>query len=333
MRTTLLLIVFSAASLPAQQTLPATPSTITWGYYGASVKPALRVASGTTVRIDTVGGLPEMLEGLGVASSDPNVRELKAIYAEVKDHGPGPHQLTGPVYVEGAAPGDVLQVDILETHLRSAYGWMMFQPGSGMLADEYPYLRSKLVPLNAPAGVAEFGPGIRIPLRPFFGSMGVAPPLGRADSAPPGAHTGNMDNKELIAGTTLYMPVHVAGALFSVGDGHAAQGDGEVNLTAIESPLTGVFRFTVRKDMKLRWPRAETPTHIITMGFHETLDEAARRATKEMVDYLVTARGLSRDDAYMLCSAAADLYVTQVVDGVKGIHAMLPKAIFTGARR
>jgi acetamidase/formamidase len=333
MRIILLLVVFCAASLHAQQNLACTPSTITWGYYGADVKPVLRIASGTTVRIDTVGGIPEMLEGLGVAASDPNVRELKAIYAAVKDHGPGPHQLTGPVFIEGAAPGDVLQVDILETHLRSAYGWMLFQPGFGMLPDEYPYMRTKLVPLNAQAGVAEFGPGIRIPLRPFFGSMGVAPPMGRADSAPPGAHTGNMDNKELVAGTTLYMPVHVAGALFSVGDGHAAQGDGEVNLTAIESPLTGVFRFTVRKEMKLHWPRAESPTHFITMGFHETLDEAARRATKEMIDYLVTARGLSRDDAYMLCSSAVDLHVTEVVDGVKGVHAMLPKAIFAGARR
>lgn len=333
MRTTLLLLVFSAVPLVAQQTLHCSPSTITWGYYGADVKPVLQVVSGATVRIDTAGGIPEMLESLGVAASDPNLRELKEIYAQVKDHGPGPHQLTGPVYVEGAAPGDVLQVDILETHLRSAYGWMMFEPGMGMLADEYPYMRSKLVRLNERAGVAEFGPGIRIPLRPFFGSMGVAPPMGRTDSAPPGAHTGNMDNKELIAGTTLYMPVHVRGALFSVGDGHAGQGDGEVNLTAIEAPLTGVFRFTVRKDLKLRWPRAETPTHIITMGFHETLDEAARRATKEMIDYLVTARGLSRDDAYMLCSAAVDLQVTQVVDGVKGVHAMLPKKIFTSARR
>jgi acetamidase/formamidase len=189
------------------------------------------------------------------------------------------------------------------------------------------------VPLNEKAGVAEFAPGVRIPLRPFFGSMGVAPPMGRADSAPPGANTGNMDNKELIAGTTLYMPVHVPGALFSVGDGHAAQGDGEVNLTAIESPLTGVFRFTVRKDMKLLWPRAETPTHIITMGFHPSLDEAARLATQEMIDYLMKDRGLSRDDAYMLCSAAVDLQVTQVVDGSKGVHAMLPKRIFTGMQR
>ncbi len=328
MRLIACLLFVTTGSLHAQQVLRCTPSTITWGYYGADVKPALRVRSGAAVRIDTAGGIPDVLEKLGVPAADANLRELKEIYANVKEHGPGPHQLTGPVYVEGAEPGDVLQVDILETHLRASYGWMMLEPGLGMLADEYPYLRAKLIRLDEGAGVAQFGPGIRIPLRPFFGSMGVAPPIGRVDSAPPGPHTGNMDNKELVAGTTLYMPVHVPGALFSVGDGHAAQGDGEVNLTAIESPLTGVFRFTVRKDMKLRWPRAETPTHIITMGFHETLDEAARRATKEMIDYLMTAHGLSRDDAYMLCSAAVDLQVTQVVDGVKGVHAMLPKSVF-----
>jgi acetamidase/formamidase len=328
----MLVLLSAAASMQAQQVLHCTPETITWGYYGADVKPALRVASGATVRIETAGGLPDILEKLGVAATDPNLHDLKEIYAKVKEHGPGPHQLTGPVYVEGAAPGDVLQVDILETHLRSGYGWMMIEPGHGILPDEYPYMRSKLIPLNEKAGTAEFAPGIRIPIRPFFGSMGVAPPLGRADSAPPGAHTGNMDNKELVAGTTLFMPVHVPGALFSVGDGHAAQGDGEVTITAIESPLTGVFRFTVRKDLKQRWARAETPTHFMTMGFHETLDEAARRATSEMVDYLVTTRKLSRDDAYMLCSAAVDLQVTQVVDGQKGVHAMLPKSIFTGSR-
>jgi acetamidase/formamidase len=141
-----------------------------------------------------------------------------------------------------------------------------------------------------------------------------------------------MDNKWLVAGTKLYLPVQVPGALFSVGDGHAAQGDGEVCITAIETNLTGVFRFTVRKDMKLLWPRAETPTHFITIGLHPSLDEAARRATKEMIDYLTTVRGLSRDDAYMLTSAAVDLHVTQVVDGVKGVHATLPKSIFEAVR-
>ncbi|MBI3668018.1 MAG: acetamidase/formamidase family protein [Acidobacteria bacterium] len=315
------------AFLSAQPIIRAVPANIQWGYYGAGVKPVLTVKSGETARIETVSGIPEMLARLG-AEEDDNLRELREIYAEIKEHGPGPHILTGPVAVEGAAPGDVLQVDILEIRLRSTYGWKMFVPELGMLPDEFPYERTKLIRLDERAGVAEFGPGIRIPLRPFFGSMGVAPPSGRVNSAPPGYYTGNMDNKYLTAGTTLYMPVHHPGALFAVGDGHAAQGDGEVDLTAIETPLSALLRFTVRKDMKLRWPRAETATHVITMGFHETLDEAARRATKEMIEYLVTARGLSRDDAYMLVSAAVDLHVTQVVDGSKGVHTMLPKSIF-----
>ncbi len=313
--------------LAAQPVVRATPATIQWGYYGADVKPVLTVKSGETVRVETASGNPRTLERLG-APHDGNFRDLELIYAQVKDRGPGGHILTGPIFIEGAAAGDVLQVDILEIRLRSPYGNNTFPAGGGMLPDEFPYTRSRLIPLNESTGFAEFAAGIRIPLRPFFGSMGVAPPAGRVDSRPPGYYTGNMDNKELVAGTTLYMPVHAPGALFAVGDGHAAQGDGEVDQTAIETALTGLFRFTVRKDMKLRWPRAETPTHIITMGFHEALDEAARRATREMIDYLVTARGLSREDAYMLTSVAVDLRVTQVVDGAKGVHAMLPKAIF-----
>ena len=179
---------------------------------------------------------------------------------------------------------------------------------------------------------AEFAPGIHIPVRPFFGDLGVAPPLGRVSSAPPGYFAGNLDNQWLVAGTKIYIPVQVPGALFSVGDGHAAQRDGEVCVTAIETNLTGVFRFTVRKNGKLRWPRAESPTEIITMGLSEDLNEAARRAASEMIEYLISNRGLSRDDAYMLTSAAVDLHVTQVVDGVKGVHATLPKAIFEVAR-
>ncbi len=321
---TLLLLV---APLWGQQVLKSTPDTIEWGHYSADAKPVLTVKSGDTVRVETVSGNPEVLARLGAAEDD-NLRELKQIYAQVKDRGPGGHLLTGPIFVEGAEAGDTLQVEILEIHPRADYGYKVFTPTTGMLPEEFPYLHYKLVRLDRKAGVAEFAPGIRIPLRPFFGSIGVAPPTGRVDSRPPGYYTGNMDNKELVAGSTLYMPVHKAGALFLVGDGHVAMGDGEVDLSAIESPLTGLFRFTVRKDMKLRWPRGETPTHVITMGFHETLDEAARRATREMIDYLVAAHGLTREDAYMLTSAAVDLHVTQVVDGVKGVHAMLPKAIF-----
>jgi len=172
---------------------------------------------------------------------------------------------------------------------------------------------------------------VTLKLAPFFGSIGVAPsPLtGRISSAPPGHHTGNLDNRELIAGSTLYLPVHVRGALLSMGDGHGLQGDGEVSLTALETSLRGTVQVSVRKGKRLNWPRAETPTHYIAMGLNPDLDEAARMATREMIEFLVAEKGMSRDDAYILCSLAADLHVTQLVDGTKGVHAMLAKSVFT----
>jgi acetamidase/formamidase len=188
----------------------------------------------------------------------------------------------------------------------------------------------RIIPLDAERKVARFAEGIEIPLRPFFGSMGVAPPeaSGRVSSAPPGVHAGNLDNKELVAGTTLLIPVHVPGALFQVGDGHAGQGDGEVDITALETSLTGTLRFFVRKRVNLKWPRAETPTHFIAMGLDKDLDEAMKIAVREAVDLIATEKKLDRDDAYMLCSVAVDFRVTQVVDGTKGVHAMIPKSIF-----
>jgi len=178
--------------------------------------------------------------------------------------------------------------------------------------------------------IAKFAPGIEIPLHPFFGSMGIAPPetAGRWNSGPPWIMAGNLDNKDLVAGSTLYIPVHAAGALFEVGDGHAGQGDGEVDITALETSLIGTFQFIVRKDMHLKWPRAETPTHYITMGLNDDLNMCAQLAVHEMIDFLVTEKRLSRDDAYMLASVAADLHITELVDGNKGVHMMIPKAIF-----
>jgi len=210
------------------------------------------------------------------------------------------------------------------------YAWNSFSPGRGFLPDEFPYAYSKLVPLDLERHVAKFADGIELPLKPFFGVMGVAPPaaVGRISSGPPWVHAGNMDNKELVAGTTLYLPVHVKGALFSAGDGHAGQGDGEVCVTALETSLRGTFQLSVRKDMKLRWPRAETPTHYLTMGFHENLEEATKLALDAMLDLLVGEKHLSRSEAYILASDAVDLHITQLVDGKKGVHALLPKAIF-----
>ena len=179
---------------------------------------------------------------------------------------------------------------------------------------------------------ADFGNGITIPLKPFFGSMGVAPAMGRISSNPPGTNAGNLDNKELVAGTTLFIPVHVPGALFEVGDGHAAQGDGEVDQTAIETSLRGRLQFIVRKDLKLEWPQAETPTHIIAMGTDPDLTAATRTAIRQAIAYLMRDRGLSQVEAYRLVSIACDLRITQLVDGNVGVHVMIPKSIFSGGR-
>jgi acetamidase/formamidase len=314
----------------ATHRLAPTPKTVTWGYFDPRTPPVLRVKSGDTVEIETLvaGGL-EALEAAGLPT-DQVQPALLEVEREVKDRGEVPHILTGPVWVEGAEPGDVLEVRILAIDLVVPYAWNAFMPGRGFLPDEFPYAHAKLTPLDLTRKVAKFSDGVEIPLRPFFGVLGVAPPAmtGRVSSGPPWIHTGNMDNKDLVAGTTLYMPVHVKGALFSAGDGHAAQGDGEVCLTALETSLRGTFQLTMRKDMKLRWPRAETPTHYVTMGFHENLEEAAKIAVLEMLDYLVNEKRLDRSTAYILASDTVDLRITQLVDGKKGVHAMLPKAIF-----
>ena len=310
--------------------LSPTSHTVTWGYFDPQTPPVLRVRSGDTVEIEAlVAAAVEDLEFAGVPA-DQIQPALREIGREVKDRGEIPHILTGPIFVEGAEPGDVLEVRILSIEPVIPYAVNFFRPGRGFLPDEFPYAFAKVIPLDVTRKVAKFSDGIEIPLRPFFGVIGVAPPLrtGRISSGPPWVHTGNMDNKELVEGTTLFMPLHVKGALLSVGDGHAGQGDGEVCVTALETSLRGTFQLLVRKNMKLRWPRAETPTHFMTMGFHENLEDATKIAVNEMLDFLVSEKHLSRDNAYVLASDAVDLRVTQLVDGKKGVHALLPKAIF-----
>ena len=319
---------------PGFHQLEPTPQTVAWGYYDASAPPVLRIASGDTVEVHTlITSSPARLEAAGVPP-DQVEQALRDIYAQVANRGPGGHILDGPIFVEGAEPGDVLEVRILSVRLAVPYAYNGFRPGSGFLPEDFPYARMKIVPLDERGMIARFTAGIEIPLRPFVGSMGVAPPeaSGRISSAPPWMHSWNLDNKELVAGTTLYIPVHARGALFEVGDGHAGQGNGEVDITALETSLVGTLQLIVRKDMHLLWPRAETPTHIITMGLHEDLTEATRLAIRNMIDYLVSERHLSRDDAYMLVSVAGDVDITELVDGNKGVHVMLPKAIFTGAQ-
>jgi acetamidase/formamidase len=199
-----------------------------------------------------------------------------------------------------------------------------------VLPDEFPYAGLRLFRWRPGATSVEFAPGVTLPLAPFFGSIGVAPPplVGRISSRPPGWHGGNLDNKDLVAGSVLFLPVHVAGALLSIGDGHAMQGHGEVTGTALETSLRGMFELRVIKGQRLRWPRAETPTHYIAMGLHEDLDEATKLAVRELVDFLAATKKLSRDEAYMLCSLAADLHVTQAVDATKGVHATIAKSVF-----
>jgi len=321
----------NSAVAPQTYTLKATPKTVAWGYYDAAAPPVLRIHSGDTVVFETlITSTPPRLEKAGVPP-DQVQQSLLDIQKEVTNKGPGGHILTGPVFVEGAEPGDTLEVRIQKIDLAIAYAYNAFGPGRGFLPEDFPYPRMRIIPLDRERMIAKFAPGIEVPLHPFFGSMGVAPPevSGRISSAPPWIHAGNMDNKELVAGATLFLPVHATGALVEIGDGHVSQGNGEVDITALETSLVGTLQFFVRKDIKLKYPRAETPTHYISMGFHEDLNEATKMAVREMIDLLVSQKHLSRDDAYMLTSVAGDVNITQLVDGNKGVHVMLPKAVFT----
>ena len=272
--------------------------------------------------IETVTGSPEVLPGSGYTVPDA----LRAIHANGGPVLPG-HILTGPVAVEGAMPGDVLQVDILDVAVTTDWGFNVIRPLVGTLPQDFDETHLTIIPLDAERGVATMPWGLELPLRPFFGVMGVAPPpgWGRISTIEPRVHGGNIDNKELVAGATLYLPVQAEGALFSCGDGHGAQGDGEVCVTAIETALTGTFRLTVRKDLGLTYPEAETPTHWITMGMHADLDRAAEMATRRMIALVAEKAGIKPAEAYMLCSLAGDLRITQTVNREKGVHMMMAK--------
>ena len=303
--------------------LPSTPETVRWGYWDAAMPPVLTIASGDQVTVDTLSGEPDDMPANTTA-----VAGHLEVHAQCA-RGPGPHFLTGPIYIDGAKPGDALEVKIIDVRLRQDWGWNLQKPALGTLPEDFPEERRIHIPLDGAAMTAHPPWGGEIPLRPFFGNFGVAPALalGRLTSTIPREFGGNMDNKELIAGTTVYFPVYNDGALFSIGDGHAVQGDGEVCLTAIETSLTGTVQLTVRKDLTLTMPRAETETTWITMGMHTDLDEAARQALREMITLITALTGLTRQDAYSLCSLAADLRVTQLVDVNKGIHCILPKSV------
>jgi acetamidase/formamidase len=330
-----LLVVFPAAVASAQSPtthrLEATPTTVAYGWYDAAGEPVLRIKSGDIIDVDTLlTNTPAGLQRAGVPDDEIQA-SLKTITDQVprEKRGPGGHILTGPVFVEGAEPGDALEVKILSIDLAIPYG---YNGCAGYLPENCPTPRvpAKIIPLDAATMTAAFAPGIVIPLHPFFGSMGVAPPpeAGRVSSNPPGTHAGNLDNKSLVAGTTLYIPVHATGALFEVGDGHAAQGDGEVDQTAIETSLRGRLQLTVRKGMTLKWPRAETPTDFIAMATDEDLVKATKAAIQEMVDFLVAQKKLDKLAAYQLTSVAGNVAVTQLVDGKVGVHVKMPKEVF-----
>ncbi len=309
----------------AHHHLPARPNTVRWGYWDASLPPALRVRSGDTVAIETLSGEPEDMPPPELGHE--MLEAQRAVHAD-GERGPGPHFLTGPIYVEEAAPGDVLEVAFEAIELWQDWGWNLQAPLLGTLPEDFPELRRLHIPLERTRMVARLPWGQDLPLRPFFGVIGVAPPpgWGRLTSVIPRAFGGNMDNKELTVGSTLYLPVFNPGALFSIGDGHAVQGDGEVCLTAIETCMRGTVRLTVRKDLGLDLPRAETPDAWITMGFDEDLDDAVKQALRGMIKLIGELSGLSAQDAYTLCSLAADLRVTQTVDVHKGIHCVIAKA-------
>lgn len=323
-----LLALGLAISLAAQtrHTLKATPETVIVGYYDATSKPVLRIKPNDVVEIETLGiGSPETWTNGGVPAGKIEPARI-AIAKATPIRG---HILTGPIYIEGAEAGDTLELQILK--VKVTYPWAYNGMGrNGALADQFPEPKRRAIPLDLKRNVALFAPNVEIPLAPFFGSMGVAPPptMGRVSSSPPGIYAGNLDNKELVAGTKLFIPVHVPGALFQTGDGHAGQGDGELDQTALETSLTGEFRFILHKGKKLAWPRGETPTHYISMGLDPELNVATKLAVQEAVDFISAEKGLSRADAYMLASCAVDLHITQLVDGTKGVHAMIPKKIF-----
>lgn len=309
--------------------LEVSPETVHWGYFDATLKPALRVKPGESVRIETFSyprgeDFPELL--------NPRLAKL---LPKLEFVGPGPHLLTGPIYVEGAEPGDVLAVHIDSIEPLLPYGYNRIQKGSaglGLLPEDFPEGRLKLLPLDLERKVVRVIDGFEAPMRTFFGIMAVAPAEdGRIGTRAPGNFGGNIDITELTSGSTLYLPVFRPGALFSAGDGHTAQGDGEVDLSAAETSLVGELRFEIRKDFAIQRPMAETKAHFITTGFHEDLDEAAKIATRDMISWLSQQHNLEPIDAYTLCTLALDLRVSQLVNGRKGIHAMLPKSVFAGS--
>ena len=301
----------------------AGPDTVHWGFFDAKLKPVLTVDSGARVVMSSVSGPPDLMPPapFTIPPALPAIHQANAGQRFLV------HMCTGPVAVRGAKAGQVLQVDIEAIDLHYDWGYNVVRPQAGALPEDFPEYRAMHIALDKDRMTGRMPWGQEIPLKPFFGVMAVAPPAswGTIPTPPPRRNGGNMDNKELVAGTTLYLPIFADGALFSVGDGHGAQGDGEVCITAIETGLVGTFRLSARDDMQLEWPMAETPTHVITMAFDPDLDQCAKIALRQMIDLAAARTGLDRYQAYSLLSLTGDLRITQVVNGNKGVHVMLEK--------
>lgn len=309
--------------------LNASPETTHISFFDGALVPVLTINSGDRVKLETATGNPSWFENLGVPK-EKIPAELYEVYKNYEGEGRGDHTLNGPIAVRGAEPGDTLEVRLLSIETRFPIAGQGFRPGRGGLPDAFTKAKNKVLWLDLEKQTVEYAPGVNVPLKPFWGVLATAPPveMGRISSRAPNFFGGNMDNKDLVAGTKVFLPVQVAGGNLSIGDGHAAQGHGEVAGSAVETSLKGEIQVILHKNQFMKWPRGETPTHYMSIGIDEDLDEAARIATSEMLDFLVQNKGMNREDAYLMSSAALDLIVTQIVDGNKGVHGMLPKSIF-----
>jgi acetamidase/formamidase len=315
----------------ATHRLEPTPTTVRWGTFDAAYPPLITINSGDTVVLECVSGGPEVMPPPGSGLRIPP--KLAAIH-DANIPRVGGHILTGPVAVAGAEPGDMLEVHIDRIELGADWGYCGFRPLLGTLPEDFPERFLSHIPVDRARRMAQLPWGTELPLAPFFGVMGVAPPAnyGAISTKEPREHGGNLDNKELGEGATLFLPVWVEGANFSAGDGHGVQGDGEVCINALEICLTGTFTLTLHKGggpraPLLTYPRAESATHHITMGMNEDLDLAMKQALREMIRLITSRTNLSREQAYQFCSLAVDFHVTQTVNGEKGIHGLLRKGL------
>lgn len=347
----------SALEVPYDFRVPCTPENAIFGYFSSTKKPVLTVKSGAVVRIEGGGGnkwrndvdpntwLKDNHVPLTIESSPVLTEIMRAVKESPYKLPPpagappgtglGGHFLIGPIYIEGAEPGDSLEVRILDVTPRLPYGANGARPGSGGLPDLVPRFFDKVYMLDLKRNAAIFDQDVEIPLRPFNGVNGTCPPDSEGPdrrSGPPGAFGGNLDCKDLVAGSTLYLPVFQKGALFYTGDCHAAQGDGEIAGDAIGTANTCTYQFILHKGVKLSGPRAETPTHYIIFGLDPDLDVAMRNSMTATLDFLKEKKGYDFFHAYTLASAAVDFHVTQVVDRTLGVQGMVPKKLFVNDR-